>query len=442
MRPMRTRGPGHSWQLVSILCAGLLAVVLTAVWATVTAYRPVTAAAGNGAVHETSQRAGMGATAPASAADLAVRLQALLGQHSILAADVMRSRIRGDDDFVQAANAALGKNSDAMTTLIGQLFGSATASSFKPMWSEHVVEVVAYASALAEHDDAARAHAREELVEYEKELADFLAGASKGRLSPGAANAAVGMHVDHLTTQADAYAAKDYATADRINREGYGHAYDLGLALAEALLPAADRAALQAPIWRLRSQLGKLLAEHAVLVQDVNRAAVTNSPDFDAAAKMVNENTRALASAIDTLFGAPAAKSFQALWADHVEQLVAYGAATAAKDSARQDQARTALREFERQMATFLAAATGGRMGEGDLSAALLAHDQMLLRHADAYGAKDYATAHDLAHETYDHMFEVARQLADAFGATVASRLPRGGPQTGQGGLAGIVGSR
>jgi hypothetical protein len=61
------------------------------------------------------------------------------------------------------------------------------------------------------------------------------------------------------------------------------------------------------------------------------------------------------------------------------------------------------------------------------------------LRHADAFAAKDYGTAHDIAYETYDHMFELARQLADAFGATVASRLPVGGVQTGHGGLADVV---
>ena len=53
--------------------------------------------------------------APLPPADLALRLESLLGQHSMLAADMMRGRIRGNDDFAQAANSALGKNTDAMT---------------------------------------------------------------------------------------------------------------------------------------------------------------------------------------------------------------------------------------------------------------------------------------------------------------------------------------
>jgi hypothetical protein len=441
MRRMQRSGQGHSWQLIPVLCAGLVAAVLTAGWAALAprppaaAVRPAVPAAAGAGHHDAAA-----AAAPASAADRAIRLQALLGQHTVLASDLMRSRIRGDDDFVQAADAALGRNTDAMTALVGELFGAAAAKTFGPMWSQHVVSVVAYGGALADQDDAARARAREELVKYEHELADFFAGASHGRLSRDAARQAVAMHVEHLTKQADAYAARDYATADRIYRQGYEHAYDLGLSLADALLPAADRAVLQAPVWRLRSQLGKLLAEHAVVVEDVTRAAVTNSPDFKAAAQAVNDNTRALAGAIDTLFGAPAARDFQSLWADHVEQLVAYDAGAAAKDTAKQQQARDRLRGIEKRMAAFLGTATGNRMSSGDLAAALSAHDQMLMRHADAYAARDYATAHQIGNNTYDHMLDLASHLADAFGATVAARLPVGGAQTGYGGLADVVG--
>ncbi|MFF5292900.1 hypothetical protein [Paractinoplanes globisporus] len=395
----------------------------------------------------------MPATAPAavfparfqaapSAADLAIQFEALLGQHSVLAADLMRSRIRGDDDFVQAANAALGKNTAAMTTLVGQMFGKATADKFSPMWSEHVVALFAYAGALAAQDQAAKQDAHEELVEYEQELGDFFAGASHGRLSQAAARAAIVEHVGHLTGQADAYAAKDYATADAMYRMGYQHTYDLGLALANALLPPADRATLQQPLWRLRSQLGKLLAEHAALVEDLTRAAVTRSPDFAASGDMLNGNTKDLAAAIDTLFGAAAAKQFQQMWADHVEQLVAYASATAAGDKAKQDQAKAAMAGIEQRMGTFLAGATSKRISTGALTTALQHHDMMLMKHADAYAAKDYATAHDVAYDTYQQMFDLARTMADAFGATVAARLPRGGAQTGFGGMAAVVETR
>ncbi|WP_328467559.1 hypothetical protein OHA21_49385 [Actinoplanes sp. NBC_00393] len=410
---------------IALLCAGLLAALVSG---------PPSSAGPRTPVH--SHPPARAALAPAGAADHAIRLQALLGQHSVLAADLMRSRIRGDNDFVQAADAALGKNTDAMTDLMDTLFGEDMVSTFGPLWAEHVVELVAYASALAARDDTAREHARDELIEYERELSEFLAGLSKGRLKTADAHHALGMHVTHLTEQADAYAAGDYLTADRTNRQGYQHMYDLGLTLAETLLPAGDRSALRAPVWRLRSQLGKLLAEHVVLVEDVTRAAVTNTADFDAAARMINANTRDLTVAMDSLFGASTARQFQKLWGSHVEELVAYAGATAEGDQAGRDEARAELQKYEQGVAGFLSKATADRMTRPELSAAFAAHDEMLLKHADAYAARDYATAHDIAYQTYEHGFDLARQLADAFGETVAERLPQGGAQTGYGGLA------
>jgi hypothetical protein len=436
---MQMRGYGHHWRLFPILCVGLLAV-LPAGSSTVPQRRPVTAAH-TGSDH-VAHHAVAGVAAPTSTPELALRLQALLGQHSVLAADFMRGRIRGDEDFVQAANAALGKNTDAMGQLVSDLFGPGAATQFSPLWAAHIVELFTYARGLADQDNAVRTDARTKLVEYEHQLGAFFAGASNGRLPTDAATRAMQTHVDHLLMQADAYAAKDYPTADRIYREAFEHAYDLGGTLAGALLPPKDAAALQAPTWQLRSQLGKLLAEHVVLVEDVTRAAVTNTPDFSAAGQIINDNTRDLAAAVDTLFGAPAAKAFQSEWAYHVDQLVAYASATAAQDSTRREQARANLREFERRMATFLESATGKRMDSSSLATALLSHDQMLLQHADAFAAKDYGTAHEIAYETYDHMLDLARLLADAFGATVAARLPVGGKKTGYGGMAETVGRR
>lgn len=429
------RGHGHHWPLFAILCFGLLAVLPTA---SLTAAQPRPTAADQSG-HEVGHHVVAGVAAPTSAPDLALRLQALLGQHGVLAAHFMRGRIRGDEDFAQAANAALSRNTDAMGQLVGDLFGDGAAKQFTPLWAEHIVELFTYARGVTEQDDALRAAARTKLIGYERQLAAFFAGASQGRLTTGTANSALRLHVDHLLAQADAYAAKNYPAADRLSRESYQHTYDLGGALAGALLSPRDAAELRSPTWRLRSQLGKLLAEHVVLVEDVTRAAVTNAPDFTAAGQAVNGNTRDLAAAMDSLFGAGAAKDFQALWAYHVEQLVAYASATAARDSTRSDQARAKLRDFERRMAAFLEKATGKRLGSSSLADALLSHDQMLLRHADAFAAKDYGTAYDIAYETYEHMFELARQLADAFGATVAARMPIGGVQTGYGGMAETV---
>jgi hypothetical protein len=432
---MNTRGFGQPWQLLPILGVGLVATLVagTAAGGLRTSEPKWHAAAPAAAV------AAAAAPGTSSAGDLVIQLEARLGQHSVLTADLMRSRIRGDDDFVQAANAALGKNTDAMSSVIGQMFGDATAKKFAPLWSQHIVALFAYAGALADQDSVALADARKKLTAYEFDLGDFFAGASQGRLPKAAADAAVKMHIAHLTEQADAYAKRDYDTADKLYQESYGHTYDLGLTLANALLPAKDRAALQQPMWRLRSQLGKLLTDHAVLIEDVTRAAVTNTPDFKAAGDQINGNTKDLGTAVNVLFGSAAAKQFTSLWAEHVDALVLYSSGVGTKDTAKQNAAKAKLGGFEGQMSKLLSGAAGNKVPPSAMGAALRMHDQMLMQHADAYGAKDYTSAHNIGYDTYNHMIDLAQTLANAFGESVAAKLPKGGAQTGYGGAADYV---
>jgi hypothetical protein len=397
----------------------------------------------HGGSGEIGHSAGMRTAAePTAAQKSALRLQALLGQHSVLAADMMRGRVRGDEDFAQAANAALGKNTDEMTQLVQSLFGAEAANRFKSLWGNHVVALLNYARGLADQDNAVRDEARKSLTAFELDLGRFFSGAAQGRLTARAARDAVLRHVDHLLEQADAYAAQQRTKADQIYREAYRHTYHLGETLAAALLPAEQSAELKSATWRLRSELGRLLAEHVVLAVGATRAGLLNTGDFTTAAQAVNGNTKDLAAAMDSLFGASAAKAFQSMWADHIDALVAYVAGTAAQDTARRDEARRGLDRFEARFAAFLETATDKRLDSANLAQALLAHDQMLLRHVDAFAAKNYPAAYDVAGSTFAHMFDLAGQLADAFGATIAARLPVGGAETGEGGEADVVGPR
>jgi hypothetical protein len=106
-------------------------------------------------------------------------------------------------------------------------------------------------------------------------------------------------------------------------------------------------------------------------------------------------------------------------------------------DDGRREAARGKLREFENRLAGFLDSATGNGAHSADLAKALLAHDEMLTQQVDAFAAKDYRRAHELANDTYRDMFGLAHRLSDVFGEAVAARLPQGGAPTGAGGMAG-----
>jgi hypothetical protein len=398
------------------------------------------AAAPDGMSAKTGAPDALSASAGESPADKALQLEALLGQHSVLAADLMRGRIRNDDDFGQVANAAVTRNTDDLATMVGSLFGDQAATAFRGLWTDHVTALFNYSRGLATDDAAVRDDAKAQLVAFENGLADFFSSAAEGRLPRDTARAAVQAHVEHLTEQADAYAAKDYARSDELYRETYAHTFDLGHVLAATLLPPDQAAALNQPSWQLRSALDRLLGEHVALAVGALRAGGTNSPDFPAAAAALNGNTSDLSGAVGTLFGAQAGQQFMALWADHVDQLVAYTTGVAEDDGAKREAALARLRDFEGNLAAFLDSATGSKMHSADLAKAFLAHDQMLTQQVDAFAGRDYSRAYDLAYSTYQDMFGLSGQLADAFGETVAARLPHGGAHTGAGGTAGRTG--
>jgi len=388
------------------------------------------------------------ATAGASAASEAgpaagVRLEALLAQHTVLAADMMRARIRRDPDFAQAAEDALTRNSQDLGTLVGSLYGTDAAATFSQWWTAHVTHLFEYAEARQSGDAAGLQRARQQLMDAESQLASFFAGASKGRLKVSAAKAGMKMHVDGLLAQADAYAKKDYAAADAAYQHDFQHTYALGATLASALLPEKDAATLATPGWQLRSNLTEALGEHVALVVAAMRAASgNNTSDFQGLGAALNRNTLTLAGAFGTLFGTSAAAGFQSLWADHVDGLLAVTSATATGNSAEEQKGQRQLRKFEPALAGFLNSATQSRIGATALAHAIAMHDEMLLEEVQAFQAKDYAKAHDLGYTAYDEMFDLAGQLSHAIELTLGANLPRGGSQTGGGGMAEVVGRR
>ena len=59
----------------------------------------------------------------------------------------------------------------------------------------------------------------------------------------------------------------------------------------------------------------------------------------------------------------------------------------------------------------------------GNLPRNVLAHDQMLTQQVDAFAGRDYSRAYDLAYSTYQDMFGLSGQLADAFGGALCHGL-------------------
>ena len=348
----------------------------------------------------------------------------------------MRGRLRNDEDFAQAANAAVGQNTEELARQVGALGGADAAARFQGLWTDHVTALVNYSRGLATNDAAVRDEARARLDALNTEIADVVATATQGRLDRDAVRTELGTHVNHLVTQADAYAAKDYARANTAYREGYQHAFRLGATLATGLLPPDQAAGLGTPAWQLRSEMTRLLGEHVGLALGTLRAGATNGPDFPAMVDSLNGNTTDVTAAVGSLFGEPAASQFMSLWADHLDLLGTYAADVGANKQNRRQAVQDDLHNWQQRFATFIDTATQSRVPAPDLAAALLGLDDLLLQQVDAFAARDFPRAQQLANQTYPQVYGLARNMADAFGATLAARAPQGGAKTGAGGMA------
>jgi hypothetical protein len=374
------------------------------------------------------------------AVELRTGLEELFGQDVFVGIRVTRSRLRGDPDFTQAAVDALSRNSDDLTTLLGRVYGSARAEEFRRLWESQQEGLVAYARAASQHDQAAKAAARRQLDAFPGQIAQYLHDLTAGKIAASTVSSRLKTHVDDLVRFTDAYAAGDYATAYRIERVDYERQFALGTVIAAGILRARDGklpAAFNSPLTRLRSTLGELLGEHMQLVVDAMGAALRGGPEFKADAAQVNADTEQLASAIGVLFGPQSAARFASVWGDHVDALVSYSGAVAAEDEQGKAKALAQLRAFERHLSAFLSTGTDGRLTAPALSDVLHMHDRDLVEQIDAYAGGDFKTAYSVTYQGYQHMFAVADTLSGAIGPTIAARLPKGGVQTGGGGMAG-----
>jgi hypothetical protein len=382
-----------------------------------------------------AMRLAVATAAQASPKQVRAEFEQLLGLHALVAVRQMRSVIAAAPDLQRATDASLQANTDALSRLVASAYGVAQTDRFRQLWQRHVVDLVSYAKGVAGADTAATKTAWAALLTDADAYGSWLAEASKGRVGADDAAAGVRLHVEELMAQADAYAARDYAQAYRIQREAYEHMFTAGAALAKAGVTPEVAVGLDAPPERLRSAFSMLLGEHLELIIDAQRATFAGSQEFQAAAAQVNANTTALTRAMGGIVGPTKAAEFQTAWANHVEGLLAYTAAVAGNDQAAKTVAKQNLDGFAERLALYFSDVVRNLLAADPLTDAITAHDQHLIDHVDAYAAKDYPRAQQLEQEGYLQMLGVANTLVGAIQRTVKPRLPVGGSKTGGGGM-------
>ena len=174
--------------------------------------------------------------ATASAVDLRVRLDTLLGEHALLAMFATQKGFAGDEDF-DAISAALDGNSRDLADAIGSVYGDKAGRQFlngKALWRDHIGFFVDYTVGLARNDSAAQEKAVNDLNGYIQAFPAFLAEATD--LPDDALRESITEHVTQLKTQIDRYAAGEYAKAYETAGAAYEHMFMTGDTLAGGIV--------------------------------------------------------------------------------------------------------------------------------------------------------------------------------------------------------------
>ena len=419
--------------------AGLIALVgfvvaIAVGWGPATAGRSGSSAAPPQVDHHAMRLAAATAAQP-SPSQVRAQFEQLLGLHALLAVRQMRSVVAAAPDLQRPIEASLQANTDALGRLVESTYGGAPADRFTPLWQRHLADLMAYARGVAGKDASATQTARTLLLADADAYGSWLAESSKGRVGASDAAAGVRMHVTELMAQADAYAARDYDRAYRVERAAYEHMFTAGGGLAKAGVTPEVAVGLDAPPEKLRSAFAMLLGEHLELIVDAQRATFAGAQEFQAAATQVNANTSALTKAMAGIVGPAKAAEFQRAWANHVEGLMAYTGAVAGNDQAAKTVARQNLDGFAERLGLYFSEVVRNLLAADPVTDAITAHDHHLISHVDAWAAKDYARAQQLELDGYQQMLGVANTLVGAIQRTVKPRLPVGGSKTGGGGM-------
>jgi hypothetical protein len=395
---------------------------------------PASTQAGHPAGHTASPTTVL--PADASPTELRAQFEQLLGHHALLAARLMRSVVAQTPELREAAEASLKENSAALTQLVTAAYDDALSDRFDQLWQRAVLDLTAYAEAVEAKDAAATQSARSDLLADADAYGTWLNQASGGRFPAGDGPNAMRTHVENLMKQLDAYAARDYDSAYRVEREAYQNLFGTGVTMAKGSVAPKAAATLDAPPEQLRSAFAMLLGEHMELIIGAQRATFAGAPEFNAAAEQVNANSDALTKGMSAIIGPEKAAEFQSAWAEHVEGLMAYSTAVADGDEAGKAAAQQNLDGIAERLALFLSDIVRNELPVEPLTDALSAHDTHLVDQVNAYAAKRYGDALQMERAGYQQMLGVAGTLVGAIQKAVKPQLPVGGSQTGGGGTA------
>lgn len=349
-----------------------------------------------------------------AAINLRVMLDNLLGEHAVLVLLSMEKSYSGAPDFMEVAN-QLNGNTIALSTAIGSVYGNSAGLAFQKLWALHIDYFMNYALATKDHNASGQKQALHDLSQYRFQFAQFLASANP-YLKASVLAYGLQTHVGEVIKAFNDYVGKDYVGSEAEFNMAYMHMFMMGDTLSTAIVKQFPKTfgtvSPMTPAADLRVALDELLGEHAVLALMAMEKGYHGSPDFAAVAGQLNQNTKDLAAAIASVYGAPAGAAFQTLWSGHIRDFVSYVVATAKGNATAKAAALSALEQYKQDFSRFLASANPNFFQANALAEGLQVHITELLTTFNDYVAKNYGAAATEFVKSYNHMFMTGTGLA------------------------------
>ena len=168
----------------------------------------------------------------------------------------------------------------------------------------------------------------------------------------------------------------------------------------------------------LRVNLNNALSEHIELASPALRAVFDGAPSADGATKALDENSVAIATAIDSVYPGNKDK-FLELWRNHIGFFVDYTVAAKAGDQAGMDKARADLEGYTDQASTFFSEANPN-LPKDAVQEGLKTHLNQVIAIVDAYGAKDFEKSYAIQREADMHI----QMFGDTLSGAIVKQFP------------------
>lgn len=361
------------------------------------------------------------------AGNLRTLLNALLAEHTYLAAAATNAALNGRGAEFQAYSASLDKNTQDLGSAIGAVYGKDAETAFVALWRSHIGFFVDYTLGVASDNQDQQDQAVAGLLGYRADFIAFLTGANPN-LSEDSLTPILTPHVSTLTTVIDAQGEGNWERAYEGLRVAYAHMQHIADPLSGAIVaqfpdtfpsvtvvPDPPLVTSQTPALDLRTTLTNLLGEHVLLASAATGSALDGrTDDFNAAASALDDNSVALSEAVASVYGEEAGNAFLGLWRTHINFFVSYTNGVATDDEATKQQALTNLEGYGDDFAAFLSGANPEYIDPEAIKEALAHHVDTVIMVIDAQGAGDQQLAYTGLRHAYDHMSVTGLVLSDA----------------------------